>query len=89
MFFSNNLSFSSILLLFISDSKSKCQSCHNNQVLISVVNKNRNKRVSFKTDPLCEYYTDDDFINYNMTLKIKYNKNNILLYFYSCFNIIT
>ena len=57
MFFSNNLSFSSILLLFISDSKSKCQSCHNNQVLISVVKENRNeKRVSFKKDPLCEYF---------------------------------
>ena len=55
MFFSNNLSFSSILLLFISDSKSKCQSSHNNQVLSSVVKKNR-KRVSFNKDRLCEYY---------------------------------
>lgn len=55
MFYSLNFLFSFILIG--SDPKSKCQSCHNNQVLISVVKENRNeKRVSFKKDPLCEYF---------------------------------
>ena len=56
MFFSNIFSISSIPLLSRPDLKSKCQSSHNNQVLISVVKKNRNKRVSFNKDCLCEYF---------------------------------
>ena len=55
MFFSNIFSIS--FIFFGSDPKSKCQSSHNNQVLISVVKENRNeKRMSFNEDHLCEYH---------------------------------